>query len=932
MGPLQAATTAEQPTAPDPATKRPSIPGYEVLGELGRGGMAVVYKARQVSLNRLVALKMILAGEHAGPEAVARFKVEAEAVARLQHPNVVQVYEVGEHQGCPYLALELVEGRTLAQQCGGTPQSPAQAAALLEVLAQAVQHAHERGIVHRDLKPGNVLLACREGERRGVSPPVADAPDRLPDAASLATFTPKITDFGLAKRLEGEAGQTQSGAIVGTPGYMAPEQARGKTREVGPATDVYALGAILYELLTGRPPFQGEGPIETVLRLLEGEPVPVARLRPECPRDLETICLKCLRKDPQQRYASAAALADDLRRFLHGEPIRARPLGPLERGLRWAKRRRVPALLLAAVLAALTVGIVARLWQRPPPGPASLPAGTAGKEPKSQPDPLPADLRLVPRTALGFICVREADLVRALRRAGNLEALVRPLLGPEVLATFADKKWRMGLSASEVERETGVFLRPRTLRAYGDFERLMTTGRTELTIYRTVRPYDREKVLRALGPRRQVKQHHGKPYHTSEDVEPKVVYFAGARVLVTGHPEAVRTLLERLPPPDAGPLRDALQLAAGGHHLVLSINPPPEQFTEWWDALSAARPAFRPHANALAEARCAACSLDLLSGQTAGSRPQVRSRLYLYFPDEASARSGSVAAAAALALTRKELEKLSADVREFLKTPAWLRQVMDSVSVVPYARLGNVLHSTLVTVHLGLAKAAVRRRGRVVEADLLLPNAPDLVGGIAATMDVGMREESRQNLRKIGQALRAYEEQHGHLPPAVHARDGRPLLSWRVLLLPHLGEEKLFKQFRLDEPWDSPHNRGLLEQIPSVYQHSIPLSRTSHGTLWQVLVGPGTLFAGRSGLRSGAAPRTTILVAEGRQPVPWTRPEDLIYRPAGPLPALGGIFPDGFYLLGAGGHVRFVRRNIAEEDLRALMTHPEARESDEKMP
>jgi hypothetical protein len=292
----------------------PSIPGYRILGELGRGGMGVVYQAWQESLDRPVALKVILAGEHAGPEERRRFQTEAEAAARLQHPNIVQVYEVGEHLRRPFFSMELVEGTSLADQAGGELPTPRAAAALIAALARAVDHAHRRGIVHRDLKPANVLLT--------------------PDG------TPKITDFGLAKRLDRGDSQTQSGAILGTPAYMAPEQAAGKTKEIGPAADLYALGTLLYEQLAGRPPFRADTPLETLQRVVSEEPAPPRRERPAVPADLEAICLQCLRKEPARRYASARELAEDLERFLQGEPVRARRPGALERLRRAAGRHR----------------------------------------------------------------------------------------------------------------------------------------------------------------------------------------------------------------------------------------------------------------------------------------------------------------------------------------------------------------------------------------------------------------------------------------------------------------------------------------------------------------------------------------------------------------------------------------------------------------
>jgi WD40 repeat protein/tRNA A-37 threonylcarbamoyl transferase component Bud32 len=337
------------------AAAPPEVPGYEILGELGSGGMGVVYKARHSRLDRLVALKMILTGARARPQELLRFRIEAEAVAALQHPNIVQVYEVGEAGGCPFLTLEYVDGGTLAQVLHTTKLSPRDAAALVQTLALAIDYAHRRGVIHRDLKPANVLLASGGCEPLETASGGSHAP--------LASRTPKITDFGLAKRVNSGLGQTQTGDVLGTPNYMAPEQAAGMAREVGPATDVYALGVILYEILAGRPPFEGTSPLDILLQVLHAEPPPLSRHR-AVPRDLETICLKCLRKSPAERYASAEALADDLRRFLDGDPIHARPVGALERTAKWVRRHPAWAGLAAvSVLATLAlVGGAVGLW------------------------------------------------------------------------------------------------------------------------------------------------------------------------------------------------------------------------------------------------------------------------------------------------------------------------------------------------------------------------------------------------------------------------------------------------------------------------------------------------------------------------------------------------------------------------------------------
>jgi len=333
---------------------------YELLEELARGGMGVVYKARQVKLNRIVAVKMILAGQLASPADVQRFYAEAEAAAGLDHPNIVAIHEVGEHEGQHYFSMDYVDGKSLAAIVRERPLAQMEAARYVQIIAAAIQHAHDKGILHRDLKPSNVLI---------------DRADQ-----------PRVTDFGLAKRQEGErqpgepatlvagsraADLTATGQVLGTPGYMPPEQARGE--RVGPWADIYSLGAILYELLTGRAPFVAGNMLDTLAKVLNEEPVSPRRLQPGVPRDLETICLKCLQKEPAARYASAEALAEDLRRCQAGEPIVARPVGRVERAVKWARRhpaRATAALLVVALLAVIGVGCrvcltLGRCGQRP---------------------------------------------------------------------------------------------------------------------------------------------------------------------------------------------------------------------------------------------------------------------------------------------------------------------------------------------------------------------------------------------------------------------------------------------------------------------------------------------------------------------------------------------------------------------------------------
>jgi WD40 repeat protein len=328
-----AAANTEDATQPTGGRRRgelPRVDGYEILKVLGAGGMGIVYKARHLRLDRVVALKMIRAGTGALPEELTRFEAEARAVAAIDHPNIIKIFEIGERDGLPYVSLEFLEGASLAQQIAGKPQPVDDAARIAETLARAMDVAHRRGIVHRDIKPANVLLA--------------------------GDGTPKIADFGLVKRLETDSAQTGTGSILGSPSYMAPEQATG-AEKAGPAADQYALGATLYEMLTGRPPFRGSSFLETLDLVRTAEPVAPSQLLPHMPRDLETICLKALQKDPARRYPGVAAMAEDLRRFRAGEPIVARPISGPERAWRWCRRNPTVAVLLGAVAASLLLGM-----------------------------------------------------------------------------------------------------------------------------------------------------------------------------------------------------------------------------------------------------------------------------------------------------------------------------------------------------------------------------------------------------------------------------------------------------------------------------------------------------------------------------------------------------------------------------------------------
>lgn len=330
----------------------PRVAGFEQLQELGRGGMGVVYRAYQKALRRSVAIKMILSGPYANPKELTRFRREAMALARLDHPNIVQVYEIGTHQGRPFFSMEYVEGGSLEKRLLGQPCAPRSSAQFIKQVARGVQAAHAAGIIHRDLKPGNVLLKPHSGHSSGTSPEAAFHPDE---------WTPKISDFGLAKELNASLALTGTGLAMGTPQYMAPEQAL--NQEVTPSCDIYSLGAILYQMLTGRPPYTGTMPLEVLHQMMMHDPVPVSWQVASVPRDLNTICLKCLEKEPHKRYTSAAAMADDLQRFLKNQPIHARPATITERLVKWAQRNPTVAALSLAICVVALFGLGGILWQ-----------------------------------------------------------------------------------------------------------------------------------------------------------------------------------------------------------------------------------------------------------------------------------------------------------------------------------------------------------------------------------------------------------------------------------------------------------------------------------------------------------------------------------------------------------------------------------------
>jgi hypothetical protein len=865
------------------------VPGYEIIEELGRGGMGVVYKARQLSLNRFVALKMILAGPYAGDDHRARFRLEAEAVARLQHPGIVQIHEIGAHEGRSYLALEYVEGGSLVRKLAARALTAREAARLVEALGRAVHYAHQRGIIHRDLKPGNILLTA-DGQ-------------------------PKITDFGLAKRLENEPGaapagpRTQSGAILGTASYMAPEQAGGRRNAVGPLTDVYALGATLYELLTGRPPFVADTPVDTILKVVSDEPVPPRRLDPNCPPDLEAVCLKCLQKEPRQRYGSAADLGDDLGRFLVGEPTQARPAGAGARLGRWLWRRRwwlaggaaaaCLLLLLAVSLAAnfLTIG-----WSSSrtfsPPAPVTTAVPLDGK-PEELPVALPPDLDLVPRDAVWSLTVRVSELwgrkdVRGLKERLALDPLINLGVRPPGL-------------------DYGLILKPEDM-ARATFVGLRSSPESCVVILGTAAPYPLNEVRdrlekEGLRPR----EHQDKTYLGPDQETKGAVYLPSDTVLVySPHEELLREWLSRLPPAGAsGPLRPALDLAAGGkYHLVAGLAPPRPLRDQLLPAMQpdVTRLAIRaglkpPDMGPLAGLEAATLTAVLRSRADGAPIDGLDVEARLRCTDEDAARQCQEALAG--------LEDLAAAA---LKLQASGEQ--DGLPPVIARELIAALRAARMEQH-----GAEDRLVANITWDPDWPAAA--VTGIQENAD---RIGSLNNLKRLALAMHQYHDAFGGFPPAASLdKAGKPLLSWRVLLLPFLEQEALYREFKLDEPWDSPHNKKLVEKMPAVYAPpGKPGGWKPNTTFYQVFTGDQTVFP--SGRKMRIVDITdgtsfTLLIVEAGEAVSWTSPDDLPYDPSRPLPMLGGIFHDGFQAVFADGRsVRFLPRNIPPDTLRALIT------------
>jgi hypothetical protein len=980
--------------------------------------MGVVYEARQLALGRTVALKMILAGAHAGPEELARFRTEAEAVARLQHPNIVQIHEIGEHGGYPYFSLEFCPGGSLDRKLQGTPMEPRAAGELVETLARAMQAAHDKGIIHRDLKPANVLLA-EDG-------------------------SPKITDFGLAKKLD-EAGQTATGAVMGTPSYMAPEQAGGKSKDIGPAADVYALGAVLYECLTGRPPFQAASTLDTILQVLSDEPVPPRRLQPSVPPDLEAITLKCLEKQPAARYASARDLADDLGRFVAGETVRARRPGLADRARRWLRKHRQAAVSAAAVVLAVLGTLAAVWWNRgsPPPAPEppheitledrqkiqasmenlrslGLAFHTAMSSGRTSTLPGPAiygadgrpllswRVALLPALHQQALYERfkldepwdsphNRELLRYMPKVfevpgvqtpGPFMTFYRVFVGPGALfepdparrVRFAEIRDDPASTFLVVEAAEPVeWTRPDELAFAPDkpLPRLggvVAEGFLACSANGAVRFFKREicddeKTLRALIGRADGELVDLRPYEVEKGNWP----FAP--------PPAVTSLPDPPKETEAEAARRKVREAAPiVHRKTHSKNnlktlyralrqyqnqhgslPPPAICDEAGSPLLSWRVALLPYLNQQAlyqrfkldEPWDSPNNHDLLRfmpqvftisgvplkdpnttfyqlfvGPGAYELNPGRSRRIENIADGPSNTLAIAEAAEPVPWTAPADMAYAAD----RPVPALGGAFSDGFCAVNFSGYVEFYRSTIyrderaLRALIGWADGDVVNLRPYLEPPFVTP--PELqIGAIEAVRERVLRTQSHNNLKMLALAVYNYHAVHGRYPPyAICGRDNRPLLSWRVKLLPFIEQTPLYRKFHLDEPWDSPHNKALLPLMPRVFEApSLVPKPESVETYYQVFVGPGAGFSrdlrpiGRSQITDGTG--RTLLIAEAGRPVPWTKPEDLFVEPDGPLPPLGGMFREGFHGCTFDSMVHFFDRKIYQDEasLRALI-------------
>jgi hypothetical protein len=848
---------------------------FTLLDQIGTGSFGTVYRARDPDLEREVAIKVPRATCVPTGTDFERFLREARSVARLRHPAIVSIHEVGHQEGTPYLISEFVPGLSLADLLTGRRFSAEETARVVAELADALEYAHRQGVIHRDVKPSNILL---DEENR-----------------------PHLMDFGLAKYTEGGGNLTQEGEVLGTPAYMSPEQARGEARAVDGRTDVYSLGVILYQMLTGELPFRGNARM-LLHQVLHDEPRPPSHLDRGVPRDLETICLKAMARDPDQRYQTAGQLAQDLRRFLAGEAVLARRAGPVGQALRWLRRRREVVWGLGGALAAGCIALVFLLFYPFQPHSGSEPENQPGPAPRVDPA-VPADVALVPPETFGYALIE----VNALRKS-TAETKVQEQALADLDELLTPLGAMVGIEPGQLDRVILFLLRSEKGETLSDAVAILTT----------VEPYSRDKVLTAvLSAGWKQATENGKTYYRSADellVKPAqrsprgnpAVYFVNERTFVCGAESEVRRLLARSADgSDHESWQRALYKGAGKNLIMVGLYPP-EFLLQWLsDDVLRDKPSLKP----LRICRFVTLLLDQEEQSLS------RLELTLEFPPQARMKETQEAVHAAMTVLHQALHQF--------------------LTFVPGKPLGGNLEAIAKLFEQAMREPTVQAEGNEVCVTARVARPPlTLVRDVTQTFQASVqkvrstagRMQSLNNLKQLGLAMHSYHSMHDHLPPAaLYSKEGKPLLSWRVLLLPYLDQGALYARFNLDEPWDSPHNKKLLPLMPRVYAVSGQAQPgDAYKTYFRVFVGKGTAFEGTTGLHlqeftDGTS--NTFLVVEGGTPVEWTRPdEELVYDPQKPLPPLGGAFRDGFHAVFGDGSVWYLGADTPESLLRGLIT------------